>query len=313
MSNEPIIETSDTDNPISQDYSETVTSDSIEFTESEQEQSVDDQSPDAAGEESTEKAEPEKQTEQSTQDDGEKEPEPSEEKPPREAKEKSSARKHYAERQLKKAARKIETLEAKQQELESQLSALKTEQGDQGEPPKEDDFEEYDEFIRAQAKFEQAQESTQSMERSLQQRKEQVDKEVTEAKAEQTAGGKEAFVDALKADGGSKYEDFETVAFNKEIPVTETMASSLQAMESPEDILYALGKNPEEAARIAQIENPIAQAVAMGRLTAPEKKPKQRTNAPAPIKPIKTGQAMIGKDPEKMSMTEYIAWRESQE
>lgn len=85
-----------------------------------------------------------------------------------------------------------------------------------------------------------------------------------------------------------KYDDFEMVAYNPELPVTEVMARAIQASEIGPEVLYHLGTNPKEAARIARLD-PILQAREIGKIevqlgAAP---PVKRTsNAPAPIDPV---------------------------
>ena len=85
-----------------------------------------------------------------------------------------------------------------------------------------------------------------------------------------------------------KYDDFEMVAYNPELPVTEAMAQAIQASEIGPDVLYHLGTNPKEAARISRL-NPILQAREIGKIEAQlgAAPPVKRTsNAPAPIAPV---------------------------
>ena len=85
-----------------------------------------------------------------------------------------------------------------------------------------------------------------------------------------------------------KYDDFEMVAYNPELPVTEAMARAIQASEIGPDVLYHLGTNPKDAARISRLD-PILQAREIGKIEAqlgaapPVKK---TSNAPAPIAPV---------------------------
>lgn len=85
-----------------------------------------------------------------------------------------------------------------------------------------------------------------------------------------------------------KYDDFEMVAYNPDLPVTEAMAKAIQASEVGPDVLYHLGTNPKEAARISRLD-PILQAREIGKIEAqlgaapPIKK---TSNAPAPIAPV---------------------------
>ena len=85
-----------------------------------------------------------------------------------------------------------------------------------------------------------------------------------------------------------KYDDFEQVAYNPNLPVTDVMAQTIQASEIGPDVIYYLGSNPAEAKRIAQMP-PILQAREIGKievkLTA-EPPVKKTSNAPAPIAPV---------------------------
>lgn len=85
-----------------------------------------------------------------------------------------------------------------------------------------------------------------------------------------------------------KYDDFDQVAYNESLPVTEVMAQSIQASEVGPDILYWLGSNPKESARIARL-SPILQAKEIGKIEASlsSNPPVRKTStAPAPIAPV---------------------------
>lgn len=85
-----------------------------------------------------------------------------------------------------------------------------------------------------------------------------------------------------------KYDDFEQVAYNPNLPVTEVMAQSIQASDIGPDVLYYLGTNPKEADRIARL-SPILQAKEIGKIEASmaSNPPVKKTStAPAPIAPV---------------------------
>ena len=85
-----------------------------------------------------------------------------------------------------------------------------------------------------------------------------------------------------------KYDDFEQVAYNPNLPVTEVMAQSIQSSDIGPDVLYYLGSNPREADRIARL-SPILQAKEIGKIEASmaSNPPVKRTStAPAPIAPV---------------------------
>ena len=85
-----------------------------------------------------------------------------------------------------------------------------------------------------------------------------------------------------------KYDDFDQVAYNPNLPITTVMAQTIQASDVGPEVAYYLGANPKEAERISRM-SPILQAKEIGKIeakvaTAP---PVQRTtSAPSPISPV---------------------------
>jgi hypothetical protein len=85
-----------------------------------------------------------------------------------------------------------------------------------------------------------------------------------------------------------KYEDFEQVAYNPNLRITEVMAQTIQASEIGPDVAYFLGANPKEADRISKLQ-PILQAKEIGKLEAKladNPVVKKTTSAPTPIAPV---------------------------
>jgi len=86
----------------------------------------------------------------------------------------------------------------------------------------------------------------------------------------------------------NKYDDFEQVAYNPKLPVTETMAQTIQASDNGPDVIYYLGSNPKEAERIARL-SPLLQAREIGKIEAnlgANPPAKKTSTAPAPIAPV---------------------------
>ena len=107
-----------------------------------------------------------------------------------------------------------------------------------------------------------------------------------EADAERTAT-LEAYQDR-EEDARTKYDDFEQVAYNPKLPITETMAQTIQASEIGPDVIYHLGSNPKEAERIARL-SPLLQAREIGKIEAniaSNPPAKKTSSAPAPIAPV---------------------------
>jgi hypothetical protein len=105
--------------------------------------------------------------------------------------------------------------------------------------------------------------------------------------AKQQATIAEAYYDR-EEDIRLKYDDFDQVAYNTNLPVTEYMAQAIQASDIGPEVIYWLGSNPKEAGRIAQLP-PILQAKEVGKLEAnlASNPPVKKTStAPAPIVPV---------------------------
>jgi len=85
-----------------------------------------------------------------------------------------------------------------------------------------------------------------------------------------------------------KYTDFKQVAYNPSLPITAEMAETIRASDQGPDVLYHLGSNPAEAARIARL-SPLLQAKEIGRIEAAlasSPPVKRTTSAPPPISPV---------------------------
>ena len=85
-----------------------------------------------------------------------------------------------------------------------------------------------------------------------------------------------------------KYDDFEQVAYNPNLAVTEVMAKTIQSSDIGPDVIYWLGANPKEAARISQLGD-LLQAREIGKIEASlasNPPVKQTSTAPAPISPV---------------------------
>lgn len=112
-----------------------------------------------------------------------------------------------------------------------------------------------------------------------------------------------------------KYEDFEQVAYNPNLRITNAMAEAIQYSDVGPDLAYYLGSNPKEADRISRL-SPLVQAKEIGRIEAKlasEPVTKKTTSAPAPIAPVTArstgGTAYDTTDPRStktMSASEWI-------
>lgn len=113
----------------------------------------------------------------------------------------------------------------------------------------------------------------------------------------------------------NKYEDFEQVAYNPRLPITQVMAETIQASDIGPEVAYYLGSNPKEADRIAKL-SPFLQAKEIGKIEAKlaDNPPvKKSSSAPTPITPVTprggTARVLDTTDPrsiKEMSTSEWI-------
>jgi predicted RNase H-like nuclease (RuvC/YqgF family) len=92
--------------------------------------------------------------------------------------------------------------------------------------------------------------------------------------------------------------------------ISNDQVSAILGMDDAHKVIYSLGKNPEEAARILSLP-----AVQQGRelerlaLKAAQPAAKAVSKAPAPITPVDSN-VSAEVDPSKLSMEEWVKWRE---
>lgn len=104
---------------------------------------------------------------------------------------------------------------------------------------------------------------------------------------EQMAQTLEAFAEREEEVRG-KYDDYDQVIRNPNLPITDVMARTIQASEVGPEVAYFLGTNPKEADRIARLPA-FLQAKEIGRIEAKliaEPPAKKTTSAPPPITPV---------------------------
>ena len=105
--------------------------------------------------------------------------------------------------------------------------------------------------------------------------------------AKQQAEIMEAYADSEEK-VRDKYDDYDQVARNPNVPITEVMAEAIYASEVGPEVAYYLGTNIKEAARISRL-SPFLQAKEIGKIEAKlasDPPVKKTSNAPAPISPV---------------------------
>ncbi len=158
--------------------------------------------------------------------------------------------------------------------------------------PKSSNFEEYDQFVSAHAKWAK-------------------DSAKRELMAEFSQTQKQQTINNFNDRGRSKYGDYDDMVGS--VPISEFTAEVLVGLgDGGVDLAYYLGKNPDTAKRIYGM-SPERQAYELGKLEGRLKPPPQRTttNAPKPTSPV-GGKELPSKKLEDMDIEEYKAYREKQ-
>lgn len=196
------------------------------------------------------------------------------------------------------ANRKYEAVQERLKRIEEAASS--------SQPPKEGDFSSYEEYQAALSAHHAMRmmdgRTKQEAEREAQAYQQEMQR-VEQARQQEVAQGWAAQV----SDAKTRYADFEQVAYTA--PISDQVSQMIAGMDAGADVAYQLGLNPAEARRISSL-SPMEAAMELGRmearLSAPQ--PRTATQAPDPVKPVRP-KASTQKDPSKMSIGEYRAWR----
>jgi len=170
--------------------------------------------------------------------------------------------------------------------------------------PKRDDFESYEDYIRADAQFTARQEAKKTLEAEREAQNRQKEEESERSLYAQYEARKEAARD--------KYEDFDDVVYSTDAPVTPVMARALIESDLGADVMYYLGNHPEEAERISKLTQ-VRQLTEIGKLELKINEPIKPSAAPEPIKPVKPNAANDNPDPnDKDDDAAWLAKRRKQ-
>jgi hypothetical protein len=173
------------------------------------------------------------------------------------------------------------------------------------EPPKQDQFESYEAFLKAQARFEARQEVRTEQARAAEAQRAR-EAEAARARHASAVAERQANFSQQAQAAAERIDDFEEVVFNPKLPITQPMFDVIAGSEKGAEIAYWLGKHPDDAARISRLPLPDA-ARELGRIEARIAQPQPRrtaTAAPAPVSPVGQSGAP-SRDPGRMSYEDY--------
>lgn len=116
-------------------------------------------------------------------------------------------------------------------------------------------------------------------------------------------------------DARDKYEDFDEVTRDPSVPFTMPMLEVIAELDNGGEVAYYLANNKDEVKKLQGL-SAYRQAIEIGKLSDklanPPKAEKKTTKAPDPIEPVTPKGDVVGKDPSKMSYSEYEAYMNNQ-
>ena len=214
--------------------------------------------------------------------------------------------KNRSEARIAELTRARRTAERERDEAIARLNGAHNPAKAAAPKPTPDDFEDYGDYVEALTDWKADQREVARAGTDAERaagRAAEVLNEQWSAKIEQTA---------------ATIPDYNEVVGKSDIPISNHVAAALMDADRGPELAYHLAKNPAVAERLNEM-SPMRAAVELGRIEAslekaappPPPPPKTPSNAPAPITPVKAG-ATTAKDPAKMDMAEYKAWRAEQ-
>lgn len=136
------------------------------------------------------------------------------------------------------------------------------------------------------------------------------------AKHAQAKQGTIAQLEAAAAEVHADYSTAKDEFLAHDLAKVPAFTELIRDSENPAELAYFLGKNPDELDKIGDM-TPAAANRYIGRLEArltdtPTQANKKTSRAPTPINPLGGAKGSVGaKDPEKMTMDEYAAYKKS--
>ena len=176
--------------------------------------------------------------------------------------------------------------------------------------PKESDFTDPLDYVAASAAYRQAQVAAQMQEVEI---GGEVDALKQAQKLAEQMRQKERLAEFAETipEARARYADFDAalqVAQRSDV-VSPALAEMILESERPHDLAYHLGKNPELARALSQM-NPVQAARKLGSIEASLSLPRAKTqsSAPEPVNPVRGGASPVA-NPDKMSVSEWAAKR----
>ena len=204
------------------------------------------------------------------------------------------------QKRFDKLTREKYEYKAKADLLEKMMAQGSTpqEQLNAGGPPQREQFDDDDDYEQAVIDYRIEQKVNAAVEKKV---------------ASKDADNLTASWESKRKEAQKDLPDYDEVLEDSTSLVSDAMQQAIVSSDIGPRIAYYLAKNPEDTDRIYRMK-PVQAAMEIGKIEAKlvSNGTGQRrvSNAPAPARPIGGGGGSR-KDPEKMTMAEYAAWRAS--
>lgn len=210
-------------------------------------------------------------------------------------------RKNYEERQ------RVAELEARLSELEANKPQPKA---PEITAPKEDQYENYEDYQAAQAKFVADTAANAAYDRITAENQAKTEEQKRLEREQVLQSKKKAFNDNVESKRAN-FENFEDVAYGHQFMDID-LAEQIFDMEKGPEVAYHLGSHLDEAERIFALP-PVQRARELTKLEFQVEalNPKKVSDAPDPITPLGSHET-VERDPDKMTADEWQQWRHEQ-
>jgi hypothetical protein len=131
-------------------------------------------------------------------------------------------------------------------------------------------------------------------------------------RAAQQAEARQATFKTREAEFLKATPDYQAVVYDPTAPISPTMAEIIAESDVGPQLAYHLAKNRDVARSIYNLP-PTAAARELGRIEArlsQPKEPPRTSSAPPPAPKVEAVEPEVERDPDKMSVTEWLKWRE---
>lgn len=229
-----------------------------------------------------------------------------------EARKQSKFQRRLQRQRDRAVAAETETRLLREQKAQLEAKLQSQQPGETGEP-KRDQFEDYEAYLRAVAKYDAAQETAKGLKADREERQGK-ERQTNDAKWQERAAKDWAERETAFQAATKDYVETVTPFVEEELGSFSDGARRLIVeSELGPQLLHHLATHPEVAERIADL-SPVRQVAELGKVEGtlspePAAKPKSTTKAPAPPTPTNGGRSASPGYSENMTDAEYEAWR----